>query len=274
MAAARLMRSSHPMRLHLALYVTPLVLLLTAGTQVAQGDEIPTLKQPTAPADKSSVKEPPARTDDTPALKQLAKIQPPGGPPLSLGKPGGRITVEALEKVCMRLDSSPQADLTKWVAELERITGKELDSDLERGACLTYFVRRMSVAFEGLQWNASAADRMLKRAQTMPPAEARAWKDALEAVLRNETERDYLVPLVLIPVNALHEGETYSAARGGKLRARLKQLTAADVALWKGRVDRFGGSELDAALNLVLLDDYFNQETFQRDRFKAAVGEK
>ena len=256
------------MRLHLALCVTPLVLLLTAGTQVAQRAEEPTLTQPTPPADKSAVKNPAAPTVDTPALKQLAKIQPPGGPPLSIGEPGGRITVEGLEKVRMRLD------LTKWVVELERITGKELDSDLERDACRTYFVRRMSVAFDELQWNARAAGSLFKRAQTMPTAEGKAWKEALEAVLKSETERDYLVPLVLIPVGALHEGEVYSTERGKKYRARLQQLTAADVSLWKERVDRFGGSELDAALNLVLLDEYFNQEVFQRDRFKAAVGVK
>jgi hypothetical protein len=36
-------------------------------------------------------------------------------------------------------------------------------------------------------------------------------------------------------------------------------------------VDQFGGTALDAAVNIILLDDYFDKEKFQRDRFKAAI---
>ena len=42
--------------------------------------------------------------------------------------------------------------------------------------------------------------------------------------------------------------------------------------LWRDKVDAFGGTELDAAVNIVLLDDYFAEEKFQRDKFKAAIG--
>ena len=80
------------------------------------------------------------------------------------------------------------------------------------------------------------------------------------------------VPLVLIPVDALYEGQKYSAERAKKYLARLKQLTADDVALWLDKVDEFGGTRLDAAMNIILLDDYFDKETFQRDKFKAAIG--
>ena len=37
-------------------------------------------------------------------------------------------------------------------------------------------------------------------------------------------------------------------------------------------MDQFGGTELDAAVNIILLDDYFDKEQFQRDKFKAATG--
>jgi hypothetical protein len=37
-------------------------------------------------------------------------------------------------------------------------------------------------------------------------------------------------------------------------------------------VDQFGGTALDAAVNIVLLDDYFDRDQFRRDRFKAAAG--
>src|SRR3984893_4144450 len=82
----------------------------------------------------------------------------------------------------------------------------------------------------------------------------------------------WAVPLVLIPMDALHEGQKYSAERGKKYLARLKQLTAEDVSLWKDKVDKFGGTELDAAVNIILLDDYFDKELFQRDKIKAAIG--
>ena len=37
-------------------------------------------------------------------------------------------------------------------------------------------------------------------------------------------------------------------------------------------MDEFGGTKLDAAVNIILLDDYFDKEKFQRDKFKAAIG--
>jgi hypothetical protein len=235
-----------------------LVLLFLGGSHVAQGD-------------------------DKPTSNDLGKIQPPGGPPLPLeepGKPG--IKVELLEKVRKRLESAPAETLDNWVVELERIMGEKLQGDLAKQACRTYFVMRMSVAFDDLKWNARAADKLFKRAQTLPASEAKAWKKAFAAVLKKDigqTDKTnyaggpaYAVPLVLIPVEALHEGQKYSAERGKKYRARLKQLTADDLSLWQDKVDQFGGTKLDAAVNIILLDDYFSKEQFQRDKFKAATG--
>src|SRR5439155_15669907 len=117
---------------------------------------------------------------------------------------------------------------------------------------------------------------------TLPASEAGVWKEAFEALLRKEIGQTdtriyaggpaWAVPLVLIPVDALHEGPKYSVERGKKYRARLKQLTAEDVSLWKDKVDKFGGTELDAAVNIILLDDFFAKEKFQRDKFKVAIG--
>jgi hypothetical protein len=224
-----------------------------------------------------------AAGDDKPMPKDLGNIQPPGGRPLPLEEPGRPgIKVELLNKVRKRLEAAPTEALNKWVAELERITDKKLEGDLAEQACRTYFVIRMSVAFDDLKWNAKGADTLFKRAQTMPPSEAKAWKEAFEAVLKKKIGQTattnyaggpaYAVPLVLVPIDALHEGEKYSAERGKKYRARLKQLTADDVSLWKDEVDKFGGTGLDAAVNIILLDDYFDKEKFQRNKFKADVG--
>ena len=208
-----------------------------------------------------------ARGDDRPTSNDLGKIQPPGGLPLPLGEPGTPITVDFGRKARKRLEAAPVRDLDKWLVELERIMDKELDGGLAKQACRTYFVTRMSVAFDDLKWNAKAADNLLRRARTMPATEARVWKEAFEALLKKEigqtatTNYDggpaYAVPLVLIPIDALHEREKYSAERGKKYLARLKQLTAEDVSLWKGKVDKFGGTKLDAAVNIVLLNEYF-----------------
>lgn len=222
-----------------------------------------------------------AQGDDKPASNRLGKIQPPGGVPLDFGRPGTPIKADALKQAARRLESAPAEDLDKWVAELERIMGGKLDGELSKQACRTCFVSRMSVAFDDLAWNAKAADRLFRRAQTMAATEAKAWKEEFEAVLKKEIGQTattnlaggpaYAVPLVLIPVDALHEGQKYSPGRGKKYRARLKQLTVEYISLWKDTVDEFGGTDIDAAVNIILLDDYFHKEQFQRDNFKAAI---
>jgi|SRR5579883_525005 len=223
-----------------------------------------------------------ARGDDKPTSNDLGQILPPGGVPLDFGRPGTPIKVDALKQATKRLESAPPEDLDKWVAELERIMDQKLDGELAKQGCRTYFVSRMSVAFEGLGWNPKAADRLFRRARTLSATEAKVWKEAFESLLKKEIGQTattnsaggpaYAVPLVLIPVEALHDGQTYSAERGKKYRARLGQLTAEDVSLWKDRVDGFGGTDLDAAVNIVLLDDFFDKEQFRRDKFRAAAG--
>jgi hypothetical protein len=226
---------------------------------------------------------PVARGDDQPTPNDLGKIQPPGGVPLPVVGPEGRYTVDGLNKVRKRLEAVPKDDLEKWVVELERIMDTKLKDGLPsaRQVCRTDFVIHLSVAFDDLKWNARAADGLFERARTMPPSEAKVWKEAFEALLKKEIGQTdttvhaggpaWAVPLVLIPVDALHEGQKYSAERGKKYLARLKQLTAEDVSLWRDKVDQFGGTALDAAVNTILLDDFFDKEQFQRDKFKAAV---
>jgi hypothetical protein len=224
-----------------------------------------------------------AQGDDQPTSNDLGKIRPPGGTPLSLTKPGRPgINVELLNNVTKRLEAAPAEALDRWVFELERIIEKKLEGELAKQACRTYFVTRMSVAFDDLKWNAKAADVLFNRAQAMLASEAKVWKKAFEALLKEEIGQTdttlypggpaYAVPLVLIPVDVLHEGQKYSAERGKKYLARLKQLTADDVFLWKDKVDKFGGTKLDAAVNIILLDGYFDKEQFQKDKFRAAIG--
>jgi len=222
--------------------------------------------------------------DDKPTSKDLRKIQPPGGVPLFMGRKGEKIRVDGIEKARKRLEAVPAEDLEKWIVELERIIDKKLKDGVPsaRQACRTDFVIHVSVAFDDLKWNAKTADDLFKRAQSMPASEAKIWKAAFESLLKKKIGQTdatvydggpaWAVPLVLIPVNVLHEGQKYNVERGKKYLARLKQLTADDIALWKAAVDEFEGTELDAAINIILLDDYFNKEQFQRDKFQAAIG--
>lgn len=224
-----------------------------------------------------------------PTPKDLSKIEPPGGIPLSLVKPGTRVFgVDQLNKVSERLLSVPEKDLEQWVVELERIIDVKLKDGQPspRQACRTDFVVRLSVAFNDLRWNAETAGQLYKRACSMKTAEANAWKAAFESVLKKkigieQTGKDefsqlaggppWAVPLVLIPVDALHEGQKYSVEHGKRYLVRLKQLTQDDVALWRDKIDQFGGSELDAAINIILLDEFFTKEEFRRDKFRAAI---
>jgi hypothetical protein len=208
--------------------------------------------------------------DEEPTSNDLGKIRPPGGVPVFPSR--SVITVQAGEAARQRLEAVPAEDLDKWVAELERITDTELNTSLEKQLWRTEFVSRMSVAFDRLKWNAKNAGVLFQRAETIPPSEAKVWRQAFERVLNDRIDPACLVPLVLIPVDALYEGQKYSAERAKKYLARLKQLTADDVSLWKDKVDEFGGTRLDGAMNIILLDGYFDNETFQRDKFKAAIG--
>ena len=56
-------------------------------------------------------------------------------------------------------------------------------SGLTQQGCRTAVVSRMSVAFDGLKWNAKAADMLFQRAQTIPPSEAKIWTEAFERLL-------------------------------------------------------------------------------------------
>ena len=96
--------------------------------------------------------------------------------------------MDGLNKVRKRLEAVPAEDLEKWVVELERIMDTKLKDGVPsaRQVCRTDFVIHLSVAFDDLRWNAKAADDLFKRARTMTATEARAWKEAFEAVLRKE----------------------------------------------------------------------------------------
>ena len=97
-----------------------------------------------------------------------------------------------------------------------------------RQACRTDFVIHLSLAFDDLAWNARTADDLFERARSMPASEAKDWKEAFEVLLKKEIGQTdttiydggpaWAVPLVLIPVDALHEGQKYSAERGKKYR--------------------------------------------------------
>src|SRR5205823_4011171 len=106
-------------------------------------------------------------------------------------------------------------------------------------------------------------------------------REALEALVKMEIGQTattnyagapaYAVPLFLIPVDALHEVQKYSAERGKTYLGRLKLLTAEYLSLCKDNVDKSGSTKLDDAVNIILLDDFFDKEQFQRDKFKAAI---
>jgi len=151
-----------------------------------------------------------------------------------------------------------------------------------RQVCRTDFVIHLSVAFDDLKWNATTANDLFKRAQTMPASDAEAWKEAFEALLKKEigqTDTEVLdggpawaVPLVLSQWTLFTKGRSTAPSAAKKYLARLKQLTADDVSLGKTRWTNSGVRNSDAAVNIILLDDYFDKEKFQRDKFKAAVG--
>ena len=170
---------------------------------------------------------PVARGDDKPTSPDLGKIQPPGGVPLPVvgtqrrihrGRPGqGEGGWRPYPKTTSRSGSAnwngSSARNSKTGCRCKTGLPHRLRDSPERG------VRRPRVGRQ-------AADALLKRAQTMPASEAKVWKEVFEAVLKKEIGQTdtgihaggpaWAVTLVLVPVDALHEGPKYSAERGRK----------------------------------------------------------
>ncbi|TWT41297.1 Serine/threonine-protein kinase PrkC [Thalassoglobus neptunius] len=233
-------------------------------------------------------------------LKNLQEIKPPGGTPVT--GPGYPISVSIGAELTRRLEAVPDGELDKWIAELERVTGDKLDGETARQACRTYIVNRMSVLFDDGDWHTEMASRLFKHLQSLTPSEVNAWKKAFESLFdetigQNDKEGfnggpSYALPLVLISVESLINDETNELSSGTtdlslayglttasvvsnsavKYRERLAQLSKQDIASWRSKVDRFGGTKLDAAMNIILLDDYFVNETFQDGDFAATLG--
>jgi len=183
-----------------------------------------------------------------------------------------KLNSAALSKTNKRLEAAPKGEMTKWLIELERITDKNFDSGAAKAECLTWFVNRLSVAFApDDKYDTKVGDNLLKRAQSISATEGKAWQEALEGILKTKIGKAYSVPLVLIPVDVFYEDNKYSVERAKKYQARLKQLTVEDLVLWTKNVDEFGGTEVDGAVNIILLDGFFEKEQFQRIKFKTAV---
>ncbi|MEZ6134468.1 MAG: protein kinase [Pirellulaceae bacterium] len=232
-------------------------------------------------------------------LKDLQQIKPPGGVPVVPS--GAPIRVAMGDELTRRLEAAPEVELDKWVDELERVTGDELDGELARQACRTYIVNRMSVLFDKGDWNPKTASRLFKQLQSLNPSEVEAWQNAFESLMKEtigQNDREvfdggpsYAVPLVLIAVESLLDNEPKDLSSGandlslasglsaapvvrksaGKYRKRLSRLSKQDIAAWRSKVDRFGGTKLDAAMNIILLDDYFVDEAFQDGDFAATL---
>src|SRR5262245_26735194 len=101
-----------------------------------------------------------AQGDDKATPNDLGKIQPTGGVPLRTGERGKEISVDYLKQASKRLEVMPEKDFEKWGALLERIMDQKLEGYLAKQGCRTYFVTRMSLAFDEFKWNATAADKL------------------------------------------------------------------------------------------------------------------
>ncbi|MEZ6138400.1 MAG: protein kinase [Pirellulaceae bacterium] len=228
-------------------------------------------------------------------MKDLQQIKPPGGVPVIPS--GATIRVSMGNELTRRLEAAPDGVLDKWIGELERITGDKLKGEMARHACRTYIVNHLGVLFDNGKWNTPRADQLFFRARLISTSEAKAWKQAFESLLGEaigQTDKanlnggpSYAVPLVVISTDALFEideesvnsgfsdtQEKHSKDAAVKYRKRLSQLSKQDIATWRSKVDRFGGTRLDAAINIVLLDDYFVDEIFQGGDFAATLGGK
>ena len=68
-----------------------------------------------------------AQKDEQTAAGELGQIRPPGGVPLSFGRPDRRFPWKPWKGRPERLEAVPPPNLEKWIDELERIIGRKLE---------------------------------------------------------------------------------------------------------------------------------------------------
>ena len=222
----------------------------------------------------------------------IGKSLPPAGIPLleSIKRDGEEVKNEkALGRTKKRRDSLPKEQFTAWFQAAETATGTHIKSSTSVEAMLLaltddkkvignmhlarfnmFLTVRMSLLFPEDEFDAQVSGRLLGRLVTLQPADVKCWKQAMDKAL-GKSVNEVILALLLLPVDPLFVDGKYTATSAEPYLSRLSQVPTSAISDWMEKVDRHGGLEVDAAVNIILVDQFFPDGSFSPKAFSAAL---
>jgi hypothetical protein len=207
----------------------------------------------------TSVSSNPARTL---TLVELRKIPPPGGIPLSRG--------EAID----RMNLGGKVDrMREWRESMAQATGHSVD-ELNFLRYNLWIAEHMSLLYDVKQLRPDVESKMFNRLKSLQPANVQPWHDAFKEVLGERDLADDVVVLVILPVDRFFDSDRYVSNKAIPYLNRLRNLPGSVIGRWVNEVDQFKGTQLDAAMNIILLDAFFQGDRFDEVAFQTALSQR
>jgi transposase InsO family protein len=246
------------------LTVSVLVLMIGCGKDNTPEQEEPERSDPGQPAAESQ----PATL---PTLSELRRLLPPCGRPLSTWKEDNTFDREAFDELIARVEAMPEPGPTSFYT----VTQEHYDVDAE---FLIRFAGKLSVLYNGTRLKADLAARAIKRFKSLPTEEVDRWKEALGQLVGEEDISEPMLAWHLVLIEEFNEGDAYVPEKGRKYLSRLAHISSESVRTWKGALPSFDhsdpvGSNIDFALAIILTDEFFPGERFDKALFNAAFEE-
>jgi len=133
------------------------------------------------------------------------------------------------------------------------------------------FPTNMSVLFNGGKYNENLHKRFAKRLRSMPEREFANWVKATVKILSADTSI-WSLALTLVAVDPLFDkADHYVPERAGKYLKRPQGLSIKHIALWVRKIRVYGTIPDDAALSIMLIDDFFDGDRFNEKVFNEVL---
>ena len=201
----------------------------------------------------------------------------------------GRLTDQTMTLINKRLKVEDGRELHKWISGLCKAAGAnlpatvkfegkdllsalllpiEIESDFRNppADAAVFVLAKMSILFTDEKLDPSVSARLLRRLESLDEKTINLWQAALQKATDAKVNRLFTVG-VLLPVDQLYTNNTYSPEKAEKYLSRLKQVPSRSVKHWQQNLDQFGGSVVDAAMNIARLDVFFPSEQFNDEAF-------
>ncbi|MCK4602801.1 MAG: hypothetical protein KAU28_10070 [Phycisphaerae bacterium] len=200
-------------------------------------------------------------------LAELRKKPPVCGVPIMLWTPQNELVPGSLEEVKLRTGSMGRNAGQPWSTAMSNL----LQDEFNKTRFAMIFPCKMSVLFDGGNFNPGLSQCFLRRLRTIPTGEFKKWKEALDKVLHTDTDAGSIA-LTLVAVDRFYDkSDSYVPARAGKYVTRLGALSKRHIDLWVTRNPVYQSIQDDAALSIALTEEFFDGEQFDEETFQSVL---